>query len=81
VTTGTTDVVPTFGFSFNVQRVKWSGGFFDGVSETEPFGALQLGVGFVFNERLSLTPMLFVPLGLENADPTFRVSFSTKIGG
>jgi hypothetical protein len=81
-TSGTTSIVPTFGFTFNVRRVKLSGGFFDDeFSETEPFGALHVGVGFVFNDRLSLVPALLVPFGADGADPTVLVAFSTKIGG
>jgi len=55
---------------------------FDGESESESetFGVLNLGMGFLFNRRFGVRPSLAIPVGLEDADPVFGLSFVVGFG-
>lgn len=44
-------------------------------SESETFGLLNLGMGFLFNSRFVVRPSVGIPVGLEDADPVFGLSF------
>ena len=44
-------------------------------SDSESFGLLDLGLGFQFNQRFVVRPVLTVPLGLDDSDPVFGLSF------
>lgn len=49
-------------------------------SETETFGLVGLGIGFVFNEVFTLHPGVAIPFGLEGASTTFGVTLSINFG-
>lgn len=50
---------------------------FEGESESdsETFGLLNLGMGFLFNSRFAVRPTVGIPVGLEDSDPVFGLSF------
>ena len=48
-------------------------------SQTETFGLVGLGVGFVFNQ-VTLRPGVAIPFGLEGASTTFGVTLSINFG-
>ena len=54
-------------------------GFSD--SNRETFGLLGLGLGFVFNEAVSLHPSVSIPFSLDNASTTFGVTLGVNFGG
>lgn len=73
-------VVPTVGASVVRMRTKVSA--FDLINETvtDTFGVVNAGVGFVFNQRMALTPSVSFPVGLEGSDPQFNVVFAINFG-
>jgi hypothetical protein len=73
---GNTQLVPTFGGSFNIVRASFSGGG----SETEPYGAVQGGIGLLFDETKSLTPMIAFAFHEGGSRTQFIVVFSMKVG-
>jgi hypothetical protein len=77
---GTTRIVPTFGLTINIMRNTFSGGFFDDFTDSTTFAALQAGVGLIFNDKMSLVPMLSLPFNQDAAQTLFTVVFSMKIG-
>ena len=44
-------------------------------SESETFGLIDLGLGFQFSERFVVRPAFAIPLGLDDSDPVFGLSF------
>ena len=46
----------------------------------ETYGTLQIGVGILFGERSSITPMLIVPIGLEGGQKAFSLSYAFSFG-
>jgi hypothetical protein len=54
------------------------GGEYD---DSETYGLLSAGLGFLFNDRLSFTPAVSVPVGLDGGDATFGVSMGIALGG
>ena len=77
---GRVAVVPTFGASIRNARLNVS---FADVDETvsETFGLVNAGVGFIFNHRLSVNPVVSFPIGLEEGDMQFSVGVSLNFGG
>ncbi len=49
-------------------------------SQSETFGLLGLGLGFVFNQVFTLRPGVAIPFGLEGASTTFVVALSMNFG-
>lgn len=83
MTSGTTRVVPTFGLLYNHLHESQSGTDAFGGAAAGSFGessaSLQLGVGFIFNERMSLIPVFIVPFGSDVAENVFSVTFSMNL--
>lgn len=44
-------------------------------TDSETFGLVDLGLGFQFSERFVVRPLFTIPLGLEDSDPVFGLSF------
>lgn len=79
---GTTRIVPTFGFAFNHLRSSLSttdDAFGEGGSFGDSFATLQLGVGLLFNDKMALTPTIFIPVGSDDAQTAFSVIFATTL--
>ena len=78
--TGRLAVVPTFGASVHNARVNVSFADLDETA-TETFGLVNVGVGLIFNQRMSLNPVLAFPVGLEGSDDVqFSIAFSMNFG-
>ena len=76
-------VIPTGGLQFHHQS--FSGSTTVGVTTfssttSENYATLQLGVGFVFNDRIALVPSVFLPFGLTGGENSFVVAFSYNFG-
>jgi hypothetical protein len=78
--TQTLMVVPTFGLSAVWQRVTAEVGATE-VSESDTFGAARLGVGFIFNRRVGITPGVSIPFSAGDADVVFSLGFTFNFGG
>jgi hypothetical protein len=72
-------IVPTAGLfvSRAHTRVTLPG---DDESVAENFTALHLGVGVLIGERASITPMFVIPIGLEDGQKTFSLSYAFSFG-
>lgn len=73
---GNTQLVPTFGGAFNITRTSFPGGF----SDTEPYGTVLGGIGLLFDETKSLTPMITFNFHEGGSKTLFIVVFSMKVG-
>lgn len=62
-------------------RVTADAGPFGDTTETDTSGALVLGVGFIFNSRLSLGPAVYIPVAADGGDTEFSLSLVVAVGG
>lgn len=51
-----------------------------GDSEAENYFVLDLGLGLVLNRSFTIRPTIGIPIGLDEADPNFGVSFHINFG-
>jgi Outer membrane protein beta-barrel domain len=75
-------ILPTAGLGLQYSKAK--------VEDTSPggttlegsntYGLARLGVGFIFNQQISVRPSLDIPLGLDGSDPTFGVTVAYNFG-
>jgi hypothetical protein len=73
-------VVPTFGLAAAWRRVTLDTGAVErDVSDT--FGVANLGVGFIFDRRIGITPSLSIPFSVSDSDAIFSIAFSFNFGG
>lgn len=72
-------IVPTASFQFANTRLSLDDGT-DSVSDSESYGLLTLGTGFVFNSRFSLNPSISFPMGLEGSDASFGLAGAINFG-
>jgi hypothetical protein len=49
-------------------------------SDTQTFGLLELGLGFVFNRVVSFRPHVAIPIGLNGASTSFGATMSVNFG-
>ncbi len=78
---GQTQIIPTGSLAFASATLKAKdqvSGVSDSQSET--FGQVGLGLGFVFNEVFTLQPAVVIPFGLEGASTTFGLTLSLNFG-
>lgn len=73
-------LIPTIGAGFAYAAVTFSDGT-DDLTESETFGMLRVGLGMVLAKRLSISPTVMIPVGLEDADPMVGVTLSLMLGG
>jgi hypothetical protein len=74
-TGGPVSVVPTFGLDFAYDRVNAE---LLGASESssDTFAIARLGAGLLFNRRMALVPHVSMPLGRDDSDVSFNVTFA-----
>ena len=75
----TMDIVPNASFQFANTRLSVDDGT-DSASDSESYGLLTLGTGFVFNSRYSLNPSLSIPMGLDGSDVSFGLMGAINFG-
>jgi len=78
---GGTQIVPAGSLGFVSATVKGKdqvSGASD--SQSESFGLLGLGIGFIFNKTVALHPRVSVPFGLEGASASFGLTLSINFG-
>lgn len=79
VESGNMEVVPTFGLDLAYDRVRAEVGDTE-VTSRETYLIARAGVGFLFNRRIGIVPLLGIPLGLDGSDPEFSVVVSYSFG-
>ena len=74
-------IIPTAGLGLQYSKFKVEQGGATVVDGSETYGLARLGVGFVFNQQISVRPTVDIPVGsdLQN-DPTFGVSVGYNFG-
>jgi hypothetical protein len=72
-------IIPTFIVTGAYNRVSFEAGGND-VSESDGAGVASVGVGFLLNQNVSITPSVGVPFSVGDPDPIFRVSFAFQFG-
>jgi hypothetical protein len=77
-------IIPTAGLGLQYSKLKvedtgpGGGVLFDG---SETYGLARLGVGFVFNQQISVRPTIDIPVGSDLInDPTFGLSVGYNFG-
>ena len=73
------DIVPNASFQFANTRLSMDDGN-ESISDSESYGLLTLGTGFVFNSRYSLNPSLSIPMGLDGSDIGFGLAGAINFG-
>ena len=71
---GTTQIVPTAGLYFARISARSE---FDGeelFDESDTGGLFNVGAGFIFNQRFSVTPLVSFPFGFGETDPSFSIT-------
>ena len=76
-------IIPTAGLGLQYSKVKIEDTAPGGttVDGSETYGLARLGVGFVFNQQISVRPTIDIPVGSDLInDPTFGVSVGYNFG-
>ena len=71
--------VPTAGLYLTNARTRVGLGG-ERVTASDTFGTLHAGVGVLFGERSSITPLLMIPIGLEGGETAFSLSYAFSFG-
>lgn len=72
-------MIPSLSAGVASASVKLSDGV-DELTESDTFGQIGLGIGFVFAKQFSIKPSITIPVGLEGADARLGVSASLAVG-
>ena len=72
-------ILPNAAFQFANSRATADDGT-DSVSDSQSYGLLTLGTGFVFNSRFSLNPSISIPVGLDGGDTSFGLMGAMNFG-
>lgn len=79
--TGQTQIIPNVSLTMVSATAKISDDVSgDSESDSETFGFVGLGLGFVFNRVFTFQPTVAIPFGLEGASTTFGASLSVNFG-
>ncbi len=73
------NILPNASFQFANTRAEIDDGTTSD-SNSESYGLLTLGTGFVFNSRFSVNPSISIPVGLDGADASFGLSGAINFG-
>lgn len=77
---GTMMVVPTFGLAAVHQRVRFDFGPTD-TTVSDNFGLANIGVGFVFNRNVAITPGVTIPFSADDSDVIVTFGLTFNFGG
>jgi len=72
-------ILPNASFQFANTRAKLDDGT-TSLSDSQSYGLLTLGTGFVFNSRFSLNPSISFPVGLDGGDASFGLIAAMNFG-
>jgi Outer membrane protein beta-barrel domain len=75
-------ILPTAGLGLQYSKLKTEiTGPGAGTEEfSDTYALARLGVGFVFNQQISVRPTVDIPVGLEGSDPVFGLSVGYNFG-
>ena len=81
IVSGGLTLIPTGGVALAYTKISADAGSFGSGSESETYGIITLGLGFLMNETFSLKPFVAIPVGLEDADSRLGISLTIGLGG
>jgi outer membrane protein with beta-barrel domain len=73
-------ILPTAGLGLQYSKQKEEIGGVASPDVSDTYGLARVGVGFVFNQQISVRPTIDIPVGLEGSDPVFGVSVGYNFG-
>jgi outer membrane protein with beta-barrel domain len=73
-------ILPTAGLGLQYSKLKEEIGGVASPDVSDTYGLARLGVGFVFNQQISVRPTIDIPVGLEGSDPVFGLSVGYNFG-
>jgi hypothetical protein len=72
-------ILPNASFQFANTRLEIESATLSGAN-SESYGLLTLGTGFVFNSRFSVNPSISIPVGLSGSDAAFGLAGAINFG-
>ena len=78
--TGSLMVVPTFGLAAIYSRTSLETPAGDDFTDSDGSGRASIGVGFIFDQNIGITPAVVIPFSASNADPIFQIRLSLAFG-
>jgi hypothetical protein len=75
--TGELQIVPTFGFDVAYDRVSTD---IDDLDVSDTYGIIRLGVGLLVTPRVSVLPIVSVPVGVDDSDAEFAIVVGFNLG-
>jgi hypothetical protein len=72
-------VVPFFGLAVLYQRINTDVGSVE-ASASDTGGVADLGVGFIFNRNVGITPIVSIPFAAASSDAVFTLRFTFNFG-
>jgi hypothetical protein len=74
-------IIPTAGLGLQYSKAKAENTQTNATEEfSDTYGLARLGVGFVFNQQISVRPTIDIPVGLDGSDPVFGLSVGYNFG-
>ena len=73
-------ILPTAGLGLQYTKFSQEVGGVDQGDVSDTYGLARVGVGFVFNQQISVRPTIDIPVGLDNSDPTFGITVGYNFG-
>ena len=73
-------ILPTAGLGLQYTKFSQEIGGVEEDPISDTYGLARLGVGFVFNQQISVRPTIDIPVGLDNSDPVFGLSVGYNFG-
>jgi Outer membrane protein beta-barrel domain len=75
-------ILPTAGLGLQYSKAKIEQGGATVAEGSETYGLARLGVGFVFNQQISVRPTIDIPVASDLvSDPTFGITVGYNFGG
>ncbi len=72
-------VIPNVVAGFTYSSVRFTDGV-DDLENSESSAVFGVGVGFVLGKQFTAQPSVSIPIGRENSDPVFGISFTLSLG-
>jgi len=73
-------VIPTGGAALAYTKISADAGSFGSGSDSDTYGVISLGLGFLMNESFAVKPYVAIPVGLEGADARLGITVSFGLG-
>ena len=75
------DIMPTASVVFENADAKLKDQTGATTSNSQSFGVIEFGLGFVFSKQVTLKPIVAIPVGLTGGNTSFSVALGISLGG